>query len=404
MIGRLKRRIMAINVLSMGLVLVLAVALLFLVGYRRLNYEKESRLSFALSYEPSPGKPFEQNKFFENIALAYYDVEQQSMVERFYGPQYQPDDGRLQQLVAEAVKSSRTYGNLRANITFYKQTDGKIIKVAIHNAVGIKNTAFAYFGVTLITLSVGLACYTVFSFLLARFAIEPVEESWKKQKQFVADASHELKTPLSVIMANTDIIADHKDETVASQMKWIENTQSEAKRMADLVADLLFLAKNDDGLQVTFDDVNLSDCISSVVLGYDAIFYENDKEFHEDIQPDLHVNGNLGQLKQFAGILLDNANRYSAGNGDIRLKLTASGKHAQLSVSNACEQLSDEQLSHLFDRFYTVDPSRNKNNGGNGLGLAIAETICKTHGGNLHVNCVDGRITFTANFPLKKHV
>ena len=112
---------------------------------------------------------------------------------------------------------------------------------------------------------------------MARFAIKPVEESWIKQKQFIADASHELKTPLSVILANTEIISSHQEETVASQMKWVENTRAEAQRMAGLVADLLFLAKNDDGLKVQMEDVNLSDCVGTIVLGYDAIFYENKK-------------------------------------------------------------------------------------------------------------------------------
>lgn len=388
----------------MGFVLFLAVVLLFSIGYARLNAEKENRLSFALSYEPSESEPFEQNKLFDDIALACYDTEQNKITERYYGSKFSLDDKILEQLVSQAVASRRTGGMLHANITFLKQTEGATVKVAIHNTIGNRNNMYAYIGMTFGILFAGLACYFVISFLLARTALKPVEESWKKQKQFVADASHELKTPLSVIMANTEMIAAHKEETVESQMKWIENTQSEAKRMADLVADLLFLAKNDDGLRVTFDEVNLSDCVSSVVLGYDVIFYENSKKFHDDIQSDLYIDGNLGQLKQFVSILLDNANRYSVESGNIKLKLSAVGKHAQLTISNDCEQFTQEQLSHLFDRFYTVDPSRNKNNGGNGLGLAIAETICKTHKGSLHVNCADGRITFTANFPLKKRV
>lgn len=402
MIGKLRRRIIAINVVSMGLVLLLAIVFLFTVDYRRLNDEKENRLRFALEFKPSENEPFDQNKLFNDIALACYDTEQNEMIARYYGKEFAQDDKRLEELVSQAVASRRSGGLLHANITFLKQTDGSTVKVAINITTGNKANMYAYLGITLGVLMAGLACYCVISFLLARTALRPVEESWKKQKQFVADASHELKTPLSVIMANTDMIAAHKEETVESQMKWIENTQSEAKRMADLVADLLFLAKNDDGLRVTFDEVNLSDCVSSVVLGYDVIFYENKKTFSEEIQPDLHVEGNLGQLKQFVSILLDNANRYSVESGNIKLKLTAVGKHAQFTLSNDCVQFTQEQLSHLFDRFYTVDPSRNKNHGGNGLGLAIAETICKTHKGSLHVACADGRITFTANFPLKK--
>ena len=387
----------------MSLVLLFAIIVLFVIGHVRLIETRQKLLDFALNYDPVEDEPFEANKLFDDIALACYDTVQEKIVLHYYGAEFPVDDDQLEDLVEQIVDSGRTHGLLHANITFAKQTDGTLVKVAIHSTASNSSNLFIYLGLTFAILVVGLACYFVISVLLARTAIRPVEESWHKQKQFVADASHELKTPLSVIMANTDMLVSHQEDTVASQMKWIENTQAEAKRMAVLVADLLFLAKNDDGLRVTMEDVNLSDCVSSVVLGYDAIFYENKKEFDEDIQPDLHVEGNVGQLKQLVSILLDNANRYSVGSGNIKLKLTATGKHVQFVIANDCEQLSQEQLSHLFDRFYTVDPSRNKNNGGNGLGLAIAETICKTHHGSLHVGCVDGRITFIAHFPLKKH-
>ena len=255
---------------------------------------------------------------------------------------------------------------------------------------------------TLSALTVGILGYFFVSFMLARIALKPVEESWIKQKQFVADASHELKTPLSVILANTEIIASHQEETVASQMKWVENTRAEAQRMAGLVADLLFLAKNDDGLKVQMEDVNLSDCVGTIVLGYDAIFYENKKDFAYQVDKDVYIVGNVGQLKQLTTILLDNANKYSKGSGNITLSLTANGKHANLTVENDSEQLTEEQLKHLFDRFYTVDPSRNKNNGGNGLGLNIAQVICQTHGGSIRVECENGRTRFVADIPRQK--
>lgn len=150
-------------------------------------------------------------------------------------------------------------------------------------------------------------------------------------------------------------------------MKWVENTRAEAQRMAGLVADLLFLAKNDDGLKVQMEDVNLSDCVGTIVLGYDAIFTKT-KRTLPIVDKDVYIVGNVGQLKQLTTILLDNANKYSKGSGNITLSLTANGKHAHLTVENDSEQLTEEQLKHLFDRFYTVDPSRNKNNGGNGPG------------------------------------
>ena len=161
-----------------------------------------------------------------------------------------------------------------------------------------ENGLAPYLLFALITLLLGLAIYVVISYMLASMALKPIEESWSKQKQFVADASHELKTPLSVIMANTEIIASHGSETVDSQMRWIENTREESARMAELVASLLFLAKNDDGLKVELKTVNLSDCVSTTVLGQDAVFYENGKKFDYSLAGDITVLGNETQLKQ----------------------------------------------------------------------------------------------------------
>ena len=282
------------------------------------------------------------------------------------------------------------------------QTSGgtDVTRVVFNDLDSSENGLAPYLLFALITLLLGLAIYVVISYMLASMALKPIEESWSKQKQFVADAIHELKTPLSVIMANTEIIASHGSETVDSQMRWIENTREESARMAELVASLLFLAKNDDGLKVELKTVNLSDCVSTTVLGQDAVFYENGKKFDYSLADDITVFGNETQLKQLVTILLDNANKYSLGDGNIELNLSANGRHAVITVANDSEQLTVEQLSHLFDRFYTVDESRNSR--GNGLGLSIAKTIVDTHGGTINVECRDGRTTFTVTLPIKR--
>ena len=162
------------------------------------------------------------------------------------------------------------------------------------------------------------------------------------------------------------------------------------------------MAKHDDGHQAQFDAVDLSDCVETAALSYDAVFYENNKDFRSEISANVNVSGNVGQIKQLIAILLDNANKYSVGRGNIFMSLTSTGKKAVLAVSNDSEELSAENLSHLFDRFYTVDKSRNTDKGGNGLGLSIAKTICQNHGGDLNVAYGGGTITFTAEIPLYK--
>ncbi len=400
MIGKLRKRIVAINVITACLILFVSVILTFTWGISRINEERDNRMRTALTFDREDLQ--DKQKLDEFAILIYYT--QTGNKVWFVGENCDLNTETLtDDSLLEIVKSQQSDGYLNLYIRYIKIVEGDTIKVAFSNLNSRYGGLLKYAWTVLGALILGLLGHFLISVSLARMALAPVEESWKKQKQFVADASHELKTPLSVIMANTDIIISHKDETVESQMKWLENTRSESQRMADLVADLLFLAKNDDGLKVQLVDVNLSNCVSSIVLGYEAVFYENKKTFKYDISSDLHIVGNEKQLQQLTTILLDNANKYSTDSGNITLSLAANGKHAQLVVQNDSEQLSEEQLAHLFDRFYTVDPSRNKNNGGNGLGLSIAKIICETHGGNIKVNCVDGVTAFSVTLPLKRH-
>lgn len=399
MITNLRRRIVAINVVLVSLIMFIAVIATFSMGFSRINGERDKRLKAALEFDPT--EEIHDEAIFKDIVFVKYDVTENRITDYFFGNGANLSQEYISDKVPEIVRSENDSG-WAGKLRYAKVTEDNFVKITINSLEGQNSGLPVYLAIVTAAMALGLIGYLIISIMLSKIALKPVEESWSKQKQFVADASHELKTPLSVIMANTEIIASHKDETVASQMKWIENTRSEAKRMADLVADLLFLAKNDDGLKVQMEDTDFSDCVNTIVLGYEAIFYENDKTFRYDITPDLHVTGNGAQLKQLATILLDNANKYSKGSGNIELRLQLNGKHVVLTVSNDSEQITEEQLKHLFDRFYTVDLSRNRNSGGNGLGLSIAQVICQSHGGNISADCENFRMTFTATFPIKR--
>ena len=281
------------------------------------------------------------------------------------------------------------------------KSDKTHVRIVFNDLDSSENSLAPFLIFALVTLLLGLGIYFWISIMLASMALKPVEESWAKQKQFVADASHELKTPLSVIMANTEIIASHGSDTVDSQMRWIDNTRQESERMAELIASLLFLAKNDDGLKVSMSNVDLSDCVAATVLSQDAVFFENGKKFNYSLAHNITVYGNEAQLKQLFTILLDNADKYSTDEGNISLDMSTNGRHVVVTVANDSEPLTDDQLSHLFDRFYTVDESRNSR--GNGLGLSIAKTIVDTHGGSINVAYADGRTTFTVMLPVVKN-
>ena len=397
MISKLRKKIILINVVSVCIVFVVAMILVFGTGYARINDERLIRLNGVVAQESWHDLDLSKLK---GIVVVEYDASSH-IIWTTSGEDVRLSAEQIQTVVEKVVLKDKNEGWASTRVLYAKRSVDGIVRIALYDRNSNMKGVLMYMLYTLIALIVGSLSYLVISYVLARVALRPVEENWNKQKQFLADASHELKTPLSIIMANTEIVASHGDETVESQRKWIENTRSESERMAGLVNDLLFLAKNDDGLKAQMQAVDLSECVETIVLSYEAVFYENGKSFNYSITPNIVVFGNDGQLKQLVAILLDNANKYSTDSGNISLDVTV-GKNVQLTVSNDCYELTESEIEHLFDRFYTVDQSRNKSNAGNGLGLSIAQVICNTHRGKITAEYNDGHITFTATLPLYK--
>ncbi len=233
--------------------------------------------------------------------------------------------------------------------------------------------------------------------------MRPVERAWAQQQQFVADASHELKTPLTVILANTGIVLARPTETVASQKKWLTYIQEEASHMKDLVEDLLFLAKHDDPKRTSnLVLVNLSDVVTGCLLRFETVAFEQHVKLESQIQPDLLLLGDPSGLDRLSGILLDNAIKYAGSGGQVSLSLQKSQDKLVLRVHNTGAPIAPEHLSHIFERFYRAESSRSRQFGGYGLGLAIARSIVLAHGGHLSATSTAEQGTFfTAAFPFK---
>lgn len=405
MIENLRRKLATTNMVATSIVFIAAAIILMFSTMSRLDVVRNDNMQRALDY---PLQDAQQEDFahdFSDVVLVVYDNDNGKIDQLLVGENVENEFVQLIfNDVSQIVKSDKTQNYFSLRLQYSKQSvSNGITKVAFYDPSNARSGRLAIISYSIATLIVVMFSYFVISTTLAQSAISPIEESWKKQRQFVADASHELKTPLSVIMANTEIIASHPDDTVQSQMKWINNTLEESKRMATLVQDLLFLAKSDDGVKVEMSTTNLSECVQSCVLTSEALFYENNKIFDSKIDQDIYVDGNEGQLKQLVTILLDNANKYAVGDGNINLTLSATSRNAILTVTNDSNEVSSEQIVHLFDRFYTMDTSRNKSHGGNGLGLSIAERIVQTHGGNIVAEYQNGKMTFRATIPTLRH-
>lgn len=254
----------------------------------------------------------------------------------------------------------------------------------------------------LITLFVvGIIVIFIFfgvSFYFANRSIGPIEEYWQKQKQFVADASHELKTPLAIISANTDALLANSEDTVHSQKKWVNYIQSETDRMSKLVNDMLYLAKVEDihETQMPFD---LSGTVLNAIASMEAIIYENGIQLTQKIAPGIFVLGDEEKIKQTVLILLDNAIKYVNEHGTINVELNRFRNNAVFSIQNSGEGIPTDKLQRVFDRFYRCDPSRAQETGGYGLGLSIAKAVIERSGGSISAESSDGSTTFS--FELK---
>lgn len=254
---------------------------------------------------------------------------------------------------------------------------------------------------TLRTISLISTMALVFVFIsstiLASWALKPVEASWKKQKTFISDASHELRTPIAVISANAQLLKDHPKNTVQEQMKSVHYIHEEAKRMTELVERLLFLAKNDQTKQhYAFEIVNLSDIVYETVLPLESIAFEQGKALRLEVADNVMIKGDKATLKQLVVILLDNAIKYSPSHEPITVSLQKKGI---LTVQNFGEIIPAEKLIHLFERFYRVDESRQRETQGYGLGLSIAQTIVMAHKAKIDVasTLTEGTV-FTVTF------
>lgn len=228
---------------------------------------------------------------------------------------------------------------------------------------------------------------------LTNWIIKPVKDSFDKQKQFIADASHELKTPLAVIVASSDAL-----EKEPKEKKWLNNIKEEADRMSNLITDLLNMAKSENTEKMQYENVNLSKVVEKSLITFESLMFEKNIKLDYEIEENINFMCNTSQMKQLVGILIDNAIKYSDKEGEIYFTLKKEKNNITLIVKNKGEEISKEDQERIFERFYRADASRNRNENRYGLGLAIAKNIVENHGGKISVNSSNGYNSFIINF------
>lgn len=230
--------------------------------------------------------------------------------------------------------------------------------------------------------------------LVTSWIIKPVEMSFNKQRQFIEDASHELKTPLAVVMANADALENDRNES-----KWLNNIKNEIERMNKLVSDLLDLAKLEEGANKDIYSVtNLSKIIEMQVLTFESLAFEHNLSLEYDIEREIKFNCDSNQIKQLVSILIDNAIKHSYNNEAIKVELYKEKNDVILTVTNKGDEIPKSEYDKIFERFYRMDKARNRKENRYGLGLAIAKNIVINHNGKISVNSNNENTTFKVVF------
>jgi signal transduction histidine kinase len=302
-------------------------------------------------------------------------------------------DSELKALAEKIVKSGKTKGTEK-NLSFYKMDkDGYILVTFMDNTI-VNESAVTLFRYTLIFGVVALVVFFFLSRFLARKIVEPLEDGYKKQKQFISDAGHELKPPVSVVSANAELL-----ERELGDNQWLKNIQYENERMGILVGQLLDLARAEN-VKPQFEEINFSRLVAGEALPFESVAFEKGINLNTNITDDIKVMGNSTQLKQVVSVLLDNAIKHSVGNSDVTLNLIKENNYVNLSVVNKGEEIPKEHREKLFERFYRVDDARNSESNHYGLGLAIAKAIVDSHKGKIEVLCYNGLVEFKVKIPV----
>ena len=422
MLKKLRRRIISLNLILVGIVLLAVFTLLCFNSYRQHMVLVEDTLSGAIRQ----AQDFDQDPFPDRgeppLAPDSRQVDVEGRIRKGAGPMgFTPtvtvelaEDGSilrvfnsgvtlseetLSSLVAEAADAAPDTIRRDADAqVFYRTAEaGDTTYLAITDASAVTEEMRTLIAGSLAAWLAFMFLFFLISRYMTNLSLKPVKEAWEQQQQFVADASHELKTPLTVILANSSILAEDPALSEDSR-QWVDSTREEATHMQALVEQLLYLARSDNGSQKLLpEELSLTDLVREDILQFEPVAFERDVRIEEEIGEDIRLLGDGTMVKQLIHILLDNACKYAPAGSAVSVALRREKNSALLSVNNSGDPIPPEDLPHLFERFYRGDKARTSE--GYGLGLAIAEAIAKEHKAALSVTSTAAEgTTFTVRF------
>lgn len=401
MIKRLRIKFIAVN---MSIVLVLLCVILGLVVYFTKTDLQNKSVVMMRALAEHPSREAKPGKRGDGVQLPYFlvrfapDGEYKLVNSGYYDLS---DEGIIDELLATVLASDSKQGRiLEFDLRYYYAYDQPERCIVFADASSELTTLKGLVNTCLMIGALSFLVFFALCFQLSKWAVKPIDLAWKQQRQFVADASHELKTPLTVILTNAEFLQS-PDYDAQNKRCFADNIMVMAKKMRGLTERLLELARMDNGQTKTiFSKMDLSTLASNAVLPFEPIFFEKGLSIEAKVEAGIHVTGSAERLGEVIEILLDNAQKYSKAGGVTHLILErANGRRCLLKVTNEGEQIEKNDLDNLFKRFYRADQART-GDGSFGLGLSIAESIVKAHKGRIWAESGSGLNTFCMELPL----
>lgn len=408
MIRTLRTRLVAAAMLSLLVVLTVILGVILLGSYRGIVSDADRILDLLAEGEGTfPTLPADFNWEEEGPRRRSpelgYEIRYFSVLLDESGNVATTDLGQIaavDQETAEAyAQQVRAQGHTRGFLQDYRYLtaqEGDQTRVIFLDYSGYLFTFRSTLFTGLWVSAVGLLAVFLLLLLLSRRIIRPILESYEKQKRFITDAGHELKTPIAIIQADTDVLTLETGEG----NEWIDDIQHQVRRLSTLTNDLIYLSRMEEPQrQTAFLTLPFSDLVAETAQSFQAVAKSQGKTFSLRIQPTLTLVGEEKSLGQLVSILLDNALKYSPPGGEITVTLARQGKSLLLTVANTAQTLSKELLENMFDRLYRGDKARSSEQGGYGIGLSIAKAVVQSHKGKISAAARGDQLVMTVVLP-----
>lgn len=400
MLKKLRLKFVLINMTIVTIMLCVIFGLLY--HFTKLNLENES-ISMMRSIAENPFQIDRPGELNPNIKLPYFTLQLGETGDLIVtgGGYYDLSDERfLRNIIDIVLASPKQIGTLEEYNLRFCQIVSPAGQVLVFVDTSSEESTLK--GLLLSSIGIGIISFLIFLFVsifLSHWAVKPVDNAWRQQKQFISDASHELKTPLTVIMTNAQLLQE-SDYDEESRSLFSSHILSASKQMRRLLEQMLELARSDSAKnKQVFSQVHFSQLVSDAVLFFEPLFFDKGLTIEYTVSPNIMLSGDESRLRQLLDILLDNAQKYSSPNGNTIVYLKALPKNRLLlTVSNTGEPMTKEQLNNIFERFYRADEARSQD-GSFGLGLSIAKHIVKQHQGKIWAESNAGKNIFYIDLP-----